>query len=215
MHGGKGSPLIAVHGGGNDWHEWSANLDALLCVAEVFALDFPGFGASEKPAKPITSAWLAEFMGSFMEAIGLTEASMAGQSVGGLVVTDFAIKHPERVKKLVLVDSAGLGKMSLTGWLFVRFFTAMAKIKKIERGPKYIPGTRPGLFTSEQLRSLKMPVLIIWGKRDHYFPASVAVKAARLIPDSHLEIFPGCRHAPQRENAPRFNSLVCNFLGEK
>ena len=215
VHGGAGAPLVLIHGGGNDWHEWSANMKALSTVAEIFALDFPGFGLSGKPEALITAEWLAEFMKSFLDAVALKEAAMAGQSIGGLVAADFAMKYPARVKKLVLVDSAGMGKIGPIGWLFDRYFSALARIKKIERGPRYVSGTEPGLFTAAQLRSLKMPVLIVWGEKDHYFPQSVAVKSGRLIPNSQLHIFPGCRHAPQREDAAHFNTLVCEFLTEE
>ena len=57
-----------------------------------------------------------------------------------------------------------------------------------------------------------MPVLLVWGASDHYFPKSNARKAERLIPDCRLEVFSGCRHAPQREDPDKFNSLLSDFL---
>jgi len=58
IRGGAGAPVLLIHGGGNDWHEWSANLDHLARSCEVFVLDFPGFGLSQAPEDPIHPDWL-------------------------------------------------------------------------------------------------------------------------------------------------------------
>ena len=144
-HTGKGTPVVLLHGGGNDWHEWAENLDALAQVSEVFALDFPGFGLSDAPQDPIHPSWMISFIKEFTDAVGLKKISLVGQSLGGMISAAFALEYPERVKKLVLVDSAGLGKVSWKGSIIFQFFVALDHLSGRQRGPRYLPGTAPEL----------------------------------------------------------------------
>ena len=88
---------MLLHGGGNDWHEWSENLAPLSQVCEVFALDFPGFGLSERPRQPVHPSWVLSFLSDFLDALGLGKTALMGQSLGGMIAAAYALRHPERV----------------------------------------------------------------------------------------------------------------------
>ena len=106
---GAGSPVLLAHGFGEFLEIWSFNLEPLSQHCLVYAFDFPGHGLSEKPRVDYTAAFTTEFIIDFMQTLGIEHASLVGHSAGGLACLNVAINFPEKVDKLVLVDSGGLG----------------------------------------------------------------------------------------------------------
>jgi pimeloyl-ACP methyl ester carboxylesterase len=105
---GKGQPVILIHGLGADSRHWAANIDALAENYRVIALDQIGYGQSDKPLMRYSVANFSDYLLGFFDAVKIPKASLVGNSLGGWVALDFAIRHPDRVDKLVLVDAAGL-----------------------------------------------------------------------------------------------------------
>jgi pimeloyl-ACP methyl ester carboxylesterase len=109
--GRRGRPVLLLHAGGLDAAGLSLGktIPALAKQHRVYAPDWPGFGRSD--AMPIT--WRVEecvdFVGRLLDAFGLKRANLVGVSMGGAFVLGFALRAPERVERLILVDSAGLG----------------------------------------------------------------------------------------------------------
>lgn len=109
--GNRGQPVLLLHGGGLDAAGLSLRktIPVLAEQHRVFAPDWPGFGLSD--AMPLT--WRVEecvgFVGEILDALGLRRASLVGVSMGGAFALGFTLGTPERVDRLVLVDSAGLG----------------------------------------------------------------------------------------------------------
>jgi pimeloyl-ACP methyl ester carboxylesterase len=71
---------------------------------------------------------------------------------------------------------------------------------------------RGGVVVRERLRELLMPVLLVWGRHDHIFPAAQAEAAVGLLANGRLQIFEESGHTPQMEEPDRFNRLVLDFL---
>jgi pimeloyl-ACP methyl ester carboxylesterase len=107
---GTGLPLVLLHGAGDNARDWSYVLSLLGRSHQVFAPDLPGYSPASAPATDYSPARLARFILSFMDAVGLDSAAVAGNSLGGLAALQLALLEPERVSALCLVDSAGLGR---------------------------------------------------------------------------------------------------------
>ncbi|MGD0226029.1 MAG: alpha/beta hydrolase [Terriglobia bacterium] len=105
---GRGNTVILIHGLGADSRHWAANIDALSQNSRVIAMDMIGYGQSDKPLMRYTAANFADYLRGFMQALKIPKASLVGNSLGGWVALELAIRHPQMVDKLVLVDSAGL-----------------------------------------------------------------------------------------------------------
>jgi pimeloyl-ACP methyl ester carboxylesterase len=105
---GKGSVVILIHGLGADSRHWAANIGPLAQNFRVIALDQIGYGQSDKPLMRYTVENFADYLQGFMQALNVPKASLVGNSLGGWVALDFAIRLPNQVEKLVLVDAAGL-----------------------------------------------------------------------------------------------------------
>jgi len=104
-------PVVFVHGLGGSYETWSLNLPAFAERFRICALDLVGAGSSDKPAMDYSVPSLADFLARFLDALGgdWQRVTLVGHSLGGTIALAFASHYPERVEKLVLVDSAGLG----------------------------------------------------------------------------------------------------------
>jgi len=107
---GSGEPIILLHGIGGFLEYWDANIAPLGQGQQVYALDMLGFGRSTKPPASYTLAFVAQNVQAFAHALQLGRVHLVELSLGGGVALQFARMFPNRVRKLVLVASAGLGQ---------------------------------------------------------------------------------------------------------
>jgi pimeloyl-ACP methyl ester carboxylesterase len=111
MHGGRGSPVVFVHGlGSSSYMEWRYNLEPTGAKHRVFAPDLPGYGRTEKPRARYSIPYFARFVERYMEDRGLRSAALVGASLGGRVALEVALERPRLARKLVLVNTLGLGR---------------------------------------------------------------------------------------------------------
>ena len=101
---GKGPALIFLHGLGGDWTRWKAVIDPLSRNYRVIALDLLGFGRSDKPEIEYTERVLAGSLEKFMKDRGIGRATIVGNSMGAGVAYGFAVDHPERIERLIIVN---------------------------------------------------------------------------------------------------------------
>jgi pimeloyl-ACP methyl ester carboxylesterase len=101
---------VLLHGGGLDAARlsWGRLLPVLARGHRVVAPDWPGYGESDKPAHRSTLPYLERTLKRLLDALGIERATLAGVSMGGAVAIGFALRHPERVERLVLIDSYGV-----------------------------------------------------------------------------------------------------------
>ncbi|MDZ7845994.1 MAG: alpha/beta hydrolase [Owenweeksia sp.] len=106
---GSGFPMIMVHGGGSHSGEWIDILKPLAKNFHLFVVDRPGCGLTDKidyNGKDVRES-AVDFIHSFVNAIGREKVLLPGHSMGGYFSICFALKHPERVKKLLLIGAPG------------------------------------------------------------------------------------------------------------
>ena len=105
-------PVLLLHGGGYDsaYLSYKPNIGPISQYHKVLAPDWPGYGDSDKPRMGYSTEYYVDFLGQLMDALGLEKASLVGISMGGAISLGFSLRWPQRVERLVLVDSHGLGK---------------------------------------------------------------------------------------------------------
>jgi pimeloyl-ACP methyl ester carboxylesterase len=237
---GTGSPVVVLHGWGASIETVVSIVQALSGVAEVHALDLPGFGQSEVPQTPWGVQEYRRFLAGFMDAVGIARpAALIGHSNGGRVAIAMAASESQRVSRMILVDSAGIRpKRSFTYYRKV----GMAKVGKHAARRLGAPGRRlrdllvgkaasadyaaatpqmrPTLvrLVNSDLRDLlprvDVPTLLIWGDQDTATPLSDAQLMERLIPDAGLVVFEGAGHYSYLDQPVRFATIARHFLGE-
>jgi pimeloyl-ACP methyl ester carboxylesterase len=114
LEAGSGPSVILLHGMGANKNHWRSTITALAPKFHVYAPDQVGFGTSDKPMINYRVSTLVDFLGELMNKLAISKATLVGNSMGGWVAADFAIKHPAAVDRLVLVDAAGLITRSVT-----------------------------------------------------------------------------------------------------
>lgn len=109
---GDGFPALFIHGSGpgvSAWANWRLVMPALSERLRLIAPDMAGFGFSERPAgiKYDLDTWVAQAIG-LLDALELQQADVVGNSFGGALALAMAIRHPQRVRRLVLMGSVGV-----------------------------------------------------------------------------------------------------------
>ncbi len=102
---GTGAPLLLLHGGVGGIDMFGRNLAALARVRRVVAVDFQGHGRTADIDRPFRSEWMADDMAALFKYLGIDKADVAGNSLGGGIALQFAIRHPELVRRLVLIST--------------------------------------------------------------------------------------------------------------
>jgi pimeloyl-ACP methyl ester carboxylesterase len=236
-----GPPVVLVHGLGSRAEDWR-NLTPYLAHAgfRVYLPDLPGYGRSERPTGFSYSVRdEAAAVVGFLDALGLKQVDLGGWSMGGWIVQLIAAEHPERVKRLMLFDSAGLDvRPTWNTGLFTP--SSAAELDQLDAllmpRPPQVPGyvardilrdsrshawiIRRAMaamlsgqdITDKLLPDLKMPVLLQWGELDRITPVDQAETMHRLIPQSQLEVFVGCGHLAPLECTTQMGPKVVSFL---
>lgn len=237
----NGPAVVLVHGLGGRAEEWR-NLAPYLIYAgfRVYAPDLPGYGASEQPADfSYSVADQADAVVGFLNALGLQQVDLGGVSMGGWIVQLVAYHHPERVRRLIVLDSVGLHVQP--EW-DTRLFTPEngAQLEQLEALLMPNPPHAPEFIVKDILRvsdknawvirralasmltgndvtdamlpQLKMPVLLVWGDLDRITPLSLGEKMHQLIPQSRLEVVKGCGHLANTQCAANYGPAVQSFL---
>jgi pimeloyl-ACP methyl ester carboxylesterase len=236
-----GPVVVLVHGLGGRAEDWR-NLAPLIAKAgfRVYLPDLIGYGRSQKPADFSYSVHdEAGVVLGFLDALGLQQVDLGGWSMGGAIVQHVAADHPERVRRLMLFDSAGL--FVLPTW-DTRLFTPdnPAQLDQLDALLMPDPPNVPGFVARDILRvsnhrawiihraldtmltgqdatdkllpQLKMPVLIVWGSEDRITPLSLGETMHRMLPQSEFDVVPGCGHLAPGQCAPQMAPKVIEFL---
>ena len=215
LKAGSGPPILLIHGGASDSRDWVGTMTALSRHYSLYAPDLIGFGRSDRNEEGYYVSDFVEFILGFIQKLGLHAPVLVGHSFGGRLCLDVALKHPEGVSKLVLVDAAGLGKVSYLGNFVM---TALWAIRKLLQRPQPYPSflTEEGEDTNwlclDKLPNLRVPTLIIWKRHDPWLPLATGRRARDLIPGARLAVLPGYGHAPHGQNKEAFNHLLLDFL---
>lgn len=215
LKAGSGPPVVLIHGGASDSRDWVSTLAALSHRYSLYAPDLIGFGQSDRTKDGYYLSDFSEFILGFIETLGLEHPTLVGHSFGGRLCLELALRHPEKVSKLVLVDAAGLGKVSLWGNLLLTSFWAIRQLLRIQQPfPKFLArdGEDTNWLCLDELSNLRIPTLIVWKRYDPYLPLALARRAKELIPGARLEVLPGYGHAPHGQNKDSFNRVLLDFL---
>ena len=112
VEAGKGPPILFLHGLGGSWRDWSANLPTFAANYRVMAIDFPGFGESDKPEVHYSIEWLTEMVEKFLQEQEIDLVNLVGHSMGGVVALNLASLPKSRVRKLAITNAVGIGDKS-------------------------------------------------------------------------------------------------------
>ena len=106
---GEGKPIVLIHGTGASLQTWNGWVDSLVKNNyKVIRIDMPAFGLTgPNKTNDYSSKMYVDFFEQFLHQIGVDTFAIAGNSLGGEIAWKYALEHPEKVTKLILIDPAG------------------------------------------------------------------------------------------------------------
>jgi pimeloyl-ACP methyl ester carboxylesterase len=105
VRGGSGPALLLIHGFPQDWYEWRAVMPRLTAKHTVIAVDLRGVGESEAPQTGYDAPTLAQDLYQLVGELGLDRVTIVGHDIGGWVAYAFGRSHPERVSRVVILET--------------------------------------------------------------------------------------------------------------
>lgn len=187
-----------------------------------------------------TVGGVEKFVDKFLEKLDLKEVHLLGNSLGGHVALVYILRHPSRIKTLILTGSSGLFESGMGDSYpkrgnkeYIRKKTqdtfydpAIATDALVDevfeitnnrlKAMKIIALAKSAIRNNlgEELRQIRQPTLLIWGKNDIVTPPFVAEEFHKLIENSELHFIDKCGHAPMMEAPEEFNKILEKFLLE-
>jgi pimeloyl-ACP methyl ester carboxylesterase len=160
----RGSPVLFLHGLGGFLENWVWNLPAAGAAGRrALAIDWPGFGRSDKPDASYSPRFLAGTMRRYLDLRRIDRAVLVGNSMGGLVAKVFAGMAPDRVAGLVLVDAAGAGPVYAAG-VRILMAAAVARVHAGGYNRRFFRRLLPLVFHNRHPALIEL--LRLWGKSD-------------------------------------------------
>ena len=219
---GDGSPILMVHG-------WGASTELLAPLSIRLSrlgycchqIDLPGFGESDEPTEPFTIFDFATFCLAYLDYRGLDSVNFFGHSLGGRIGLILGSDHSERMRKLVLSNSAGIKleaalqtRLRLSAYKSLRHSLENIGAKPAadrlrnsynrrfgsEDYQKASPVLRQTLINVvdqdllDQAKRVSVPVILIWGDEDQETPLWMGRKLEAAIPDAALILHEGAGH---------------------
>ena len=214
---GSGPSLLLLHGNGEDGTYFVHQIAEFSKDFTVYAIDTRGHGNSPRGTAPFTISQFADDLLAFMDQQGLTKADILGFSDGGNIALTFALRHPDRVHRLILnganLDPKGV-KMPVQLPIVAGYhLAALSKSPKAKAHRELL-----SLMVNEphiapvELKKLTMPVLVIAGTKDMIQKRHTQLIAAS-IPGARLAIIPGDHFIANKEPAA-FNRAMRTFFTE-
>ena len=218
------TPVVLVHGFGISSSYFVPTAERLATEFHVYAPDLPGHGRSDKPDHPLDIPQLADVLRDWMDAIGIQTAMFVANSMGCQVLADLAVRHPDRIERLVLIAPTidphartvleHLPRFAL-GALYDRPSLAWLVVADYLRmGWRILPELR-FMFKDrieEKLPHVKAPTMLVRGENDTIVTPRWFGEAARLVRAEQVVVIPGWGHAVQYSAADQFVAAVADFL---
>ena len=232
---GEGEPLVLLHGLFGALSNFETLIEYFRQHYKVIVPILPLF---ELDILHSTVGGIAKFVHRFLEARDLKNVHLLGNSLGGHVALIHVLKHPERIKSLILTGSSGLFENGMGDsypkrgdYEYIKnkteltFYDPKTATKELVdevygiinnriKAIKIISLAKSAIRNNlgEELNQIKQPTLLIWGNNDNITPPFVAREFNKLIPNSELHFIDKCGHAPMMEVPDEFNIILHKFL---
>lgn len=232
---GEGEPLVLLHGLFGALSNFNDLIDYFKHHYKVVV---PMLPLLDLDLLHTSVGGLQKFVHKFLEFRDYKNVHLLGNSLGGHVGLLYILKHPERIKSLILTGSSGLFENGM-GDTYpkrgdyeyikkkaeVTFYDPKTATKEIVdevyetvnnrlKAIKVIALAKSAIRNNlgEELNQIKQPTLLIWGNNDSVTPPFVAREFQKLIPNSELHFIDKCGHAPMMEVPDEFNRILHKFL---
>jgi pimeloyl-ACP methyl ester carboxylesterase len=215
---GRGRPLLLILGLGADVSEYTALIDQLAARSQVIAFDNRGAGRTDKPDVPYSIELMAADALGVLDTLGVPRACVLGISLGGRIAMELALRHPERVERLILVSTSARVVPSWRRRHLYPILSGMPLFRSRHPQPRYAfvrqLEASDGYDAGPRLHELGMPTAVMHGRSDRAAPLAMAEEMQREIPGSRLVTFRGGHLFFLIRERQRFVDAVADFVGQ-
>jgi pimeloyl-ACP methyl ester carboxylesterase len=235
FRGGTGVPVLFLHGAAG-LSAWTPFFEALSQQYALTVTEHPGFGLSDGPDSLASIADVAEFYLDFIEALDLPPFHLVGNSLGGWLASEIAIRDSSRLKSLTVIAPAGLRPKvidaaspgtpeSETRKLFFNQAIPDRMLAQVltdeqkriqQRNQRRAAALGNGSYCNPQLEAalgtLSIPSLVIWGEQDRVVPPAHAELWRTALPDARVALIPDAGHLPHAEKPAAVADKLMTFL---
>lgn len=232
---GTGEPLVLLHGLFGAMSNFSGLIEHFRNHNRVIV---PLLPLLDMDILHTSVGGLSKYVHKFLEALDLKGVHLLGNSLGGHVALVYTLKHPERIRSLILTGSSGLFENGMGDsyprrgdYEYIKKKTALTfydpaiatkelvdevysitnnRLKVIKIIALAKSAIRNNLGT--ELNKIQVPTLLVWGNNDTITPPFVGQEFNKLIPNSELHFIDKCGHAPMMEVPGEFNKILQAFL---
>jgi len=234
---GEGEPLVLLHGLFGALSNFKELTEHFKNSYKVVVPILPLF---ELDLFHTTVGGLAKYVHKFIETRNYNNIHLLGNSLGGHVALVHVLKHPERIKSLILTGSSGLFENGMGDtypkrgdYEYIKrkteltFYDPKTATKDLVDEVYEICNNRLKVIKiislaksairnnlGEEISQINKPTLLIWGNNDTITPPFVAREFNKLIPKSELYFIDECGHAPMMEVPQEFNKILGEFLSK-
>jgi len=224
---GEGPPVVLVHGLGVSGRYMLPLAESLAERCSVIAPDLPGYGRSQKPPAPLGISELASALAGCLDALELERAAFVANSMGCQIVTELAVRFPERVGPLALIGPTvdpklRLARRQLLGGLRESAREPLSLLALVAHDNSRM-GVRSLLATmrsalddhiEQRLPLIEQPTLVLRGERDGFVSAEWAEQVTVLLPRARLVVVSGEPHAVHYTRPDLVAAVVARLFEE-
>lgn len=241
MHAGDGTPFVYLHSTLGEAFMWFPFYQAWARQFRVLVPTHPGFGQSGGFDEIDTVEDLAFHYVELFDALGLEEVILGGVSLGGWIAAEFAVRWPERVRRLWIADAPGL-------WVDEQPLPDLFRIMQDREETRRLLFHDPESYVAKmiipdapdeqrmltayqnmtvlarlvwerpydpklagRLHRVRCPTLLLWGADDRLVPPAYGEAYRRHLPQAEWKLIPNCGHMPMFEREAEFVEAVANF----
>ena len=235
---GEGSSVILLHG-------WLCSLETMKPIAnvlqnfKVYNVDLPGFGKSDMPEKPFNTNDFGDFLDGFIKQLKIDNPILIGHSNGGRTILNYAGRRLGNIKKIILIDSAGVKPKRKIGYYikvytfkflknFLGIFPDIEMFNNIrervlgkfgssdyKNSPEILRKTMSIIINEDQTKIMKnidASTLMLWGENDTDTPIEDGKTMERNIKDSSLIEIKGAGHFSYLDSYNQCMEIIKEFI---
>lgn len=228
---GDSVPLVFLHGWRSESTTWFRAISTLP-IPMIF-IDLPGFGKSEIPPDSFNLDDYRQTVHDILAKLAIKKCVLVGHSFGGRIAVKFAVRYPQIVTSLILVDAAGIQKKTLDKKIkgltakVVKPFFRFPGLQSLRKAIYTAMGSEDYIATPKLTKiyqnimkedlmplysQISCPTMIVWGNLDQDTPLSDAQTMNTLIPTSELKVIDGAGHFSFIDKPKEFKMLVEEFI---
>jgi pimeloyl-ACP methyl ester carboxylesterase len=235
---GQGEPLLYLHGAGG-FPGWIPFFDDLAAYYDVWVPEHPGFGTPDNATHIRDVADVAMYYLDFLDGLGHEAVHLVGNSLGGWIAAEVAVRNCTRLRSLSLISPAGVRVKGVpVGDNFI--WSPEEAVRNLYHDQQFAEkilalslsdedadrqlanrfmaarlGWQPRWYNpalERWLHRIKVPTLLLWGENDKLLPSAYAKVWKSRVPDIRVELLPECGHLPHIEKAELAAEKLVGFL---